>query len=117
MKSQAARSAIALVERFRASSMGSRRCCRDLHVFFDRCATGTDKIATDFHDARVASLNRSELRVIADLRQLGAGPVYYIDQTFARRCLYSISVDRDVDHVRLPHMFQAASGTKRPSIF
>ena len=59
---------------------------------------GPHQLAVDVHDAGIAGLNRPELRVIANLRQLQLRPIDHVDQPLPglRRLLGSI--DDDLGH-------------------
>jgi hypothetical protein len=56
------------VECLHASSMGSGSRRADLHTFLDHRCAGTSESTVDLDDARVAGLDRPQLRVIADLQ-------------------------------------------------
>jgi hypothetical protein len=47
----------------------------------------------DLYHAGIARLDRSKLRVIADLRNLYARSIDHIDQAFAARCLLNYPID------------------------
>ena len=56
------------VERLRQGCHRLRRLGGDLHPIGDCTCAGPDQAAVHFHHARVARLNRTELRVVADVR-------------------------------------------------
>ena len=52
--------------------------------------------AVDLHHARVAGLDRAELRVVAHLGNAHAAAVEQVDETLARRWLVGLAVDGHV---------------------
>src|SRR6266850_1917865 len=71
------------IERFRSRQLRPLR--RDLHghVVRNRSRTGAHQLSIEFHKAGVASLDRAELRVIADVGKLNSGAANRVDETLS----------------------------------
>ena len=67
---------------------------RNVHAVRNYRCAGPDEFSVEVDHARVARLNRAELRVIAHLRHLNAGAVDDVDETFAGFYLNDRAVDR-----------------------
>ncbi len=71
---------------------------RHRHSGRNRGGAGPHELAVDFDDAGIASLNRAELRVIANLRQVQLGPIDHIDQPLPSLGRLLGSIDDDLGH-------------------
>ncbi len=76
-----------------------RRLRQNLHAVRYVRRARPDELAIHLDHARVAGLDRAKLRVVADLRQLNAGAIDYINQAFAGTGLLPRAVQGDRAHV------------------
>jgi hypothetical protein len=72
------------VKGFPLRRVRTRRRGIDAHAFCRVCSTGSHQLAVHFHHAGVASLDWSQLWVIANLRNLYVPAVKNLDQQFIR---------------------------------
>ena len=98
--------------------IGSR--CGRLHLHAARGlrTAGTDKFAIHLNHAGIATLNRSQLWVIADLRERGLRAIDDIDQEFAGSKNARLTIDEEVavlSHTMEDLLFRP--GKARPSGF
>jgi hypothetical protein len=67
-------------EGFLPGSDRARRFCRNLHAIDDLSCASPDEVSVNLDHAGIAGLNRAELRVITNLRNLGPYLVEKIDE-------------------------------------
>jgi hypothetical protein len=81
------------VKGFPLCRAGSFRLRQNLHSRGYAGRARSHQSAIDLYHAGIARLDRSKLRVIADLRNLCARSIDHIDQAFAARCLLNYPID------------------------
>jgi hypothetical protein len=74
---------------------------RDSHPVYKRGGARAHQLSIDFNDARVTRLDRAELRVVTNLRQLGPGAINHINQPLAGFYLSHRAVQHDRAQVDL----------------
>jgi hypothetical protein len=81
------------VEGLSLGRRGLLRFCEYFHSWRRGGRARSRELPVDLYHAGIARLDRSKLRVIADLRNLYARSIDDIDQAFAARCLLNYSID------------------------
>jgi hypothetical protein len=83
------------IERF--GSRGMRPLCRGSHghVHRNRDCAGSHELAVEFHQARVAGLDGTKLRVVADVGKLDSGAVDRVDEKLSFPCVMRRTVYQD----------------------
>ena len=77
------------VEGFALRRIRARRGCDHVHALGGHGAAGPHQFAVDLHHAGIAGLDRSELGVIADVRNFDSATVDQVDQALSRlNCLW-----------------------------
>jgi len=71
------------IHRRAAGRLGALRSDQNFGAVFHAKGAGADQFTVYFYLAGVAGLNRSELRVVTNLRKCRAMPINDIDQQFA----------------------------------
>ena len=72
--------------------------CRYRHSIRNDCSAGTHQLSVSLHQARVARLDRTELRVVTHLGKLGANTIEQIDQPLVTYCVVDATVNRHLYH-------------------
>jgi hypothetical protein len=90
------------VEGFHLGSRSLRRFCGNLHSIGNFGRARPKQMAVHFDHACVAGLNRTQLRVVADLRNRTASTVDQIDEELFGLGFMHNSVNRYVKHDVLP---------------
>jgi hypothetical protein len=83
------------VKRFALRGISGGGFRRDFHPRGNWSSAGPQKFSINFDHAGVASLDRAELRVVANLRQLGGGSIDHLNQELTGVCFLRQAVNRD----------------------
>src|SRR6266566_5277098 len=98
------------VERFPTGGLSSFRRRLHGHVPGNRSRAGAYWLAADLHHARVASLDRAELRMVTDVGKLDSGAQDHVDEPLSFRSFVTGTVNEDC-HRSKPLRLQI--GTRR----
>ena len=81
------------IERIPLGLRRATRFGRDLHIGLDHCGARPNELAVCFNHAGVTGLNRPELGMVTDLRDLSAAPVEQFQQSFAGNGFHDFAVN------------------------
>jgi hypothetical protein len=90
------------IERFHLGGRCLRRLCGNSHSIGDFGRAGPHQSAFDFNHAGVTGLNRTELRVVADVGNRPANAVDQIYEKFVDLGFMLDTVNRNLDHDSSP---------------